>query len=105
MPSTEERLEGILAMLSPLEITSRMMMGEYLLYVDGTHFGDVCDDRLMLKITPASESGLPDSPREPPYPGASPMIVADGVPTDVLIDTIRAMIPELPRKKACRPFR
>lgn len=105
MPSTEEKLEAVVRMLCPLEVTSRGMMGEYLLYLDGTHFGDICDDRLMLKITPAVDRMLPDCPREPPYPGASPMANAEGVGSDVLTETIRAMIPELPKKKACRLFR
>lgn len=40
----------MLEQLAELKVTSRPMMGEYLLYKDGVYFGGVCDDRLLVKI-------------------------------------------------------
>ena len=105
MSSEDARLEQIVEMLSPLgEITWKMMMGEYLLYLDGFGFGGIYDDRLMLKPTPSVDRMIPDAPREAPYPGAGEMVVADDVPLDTLMELLPQMCFELPKKKACRPF-
>ena len=63
MPTTKEFLESTLTKLNqlPLEITSRPMMGEYLLYVDGTLFGGLYDNHLLIKKTETNVSlGLPE---------------------------------------------
>ena len=41
-------------------ITYRRMFGEYGLYCDGKYFGVICNDRALVKITPAGEALLPD---------------------------------------------
>ena len=58
-------------------ITWRRMFGEYGLYCDGKYFGCVCDDRLLVKITPAGEALLPDCPRGIPYEGGGEMLLPD----------------------------
>lgn len=52
------------------EVSARKMFGEYGLYVDGKLAGLVCDDRLFVKPTPASEAVLSGGEAAPPYPGA-----------------------------------
>ena len=50
MASSKEYVNFILEQLSGLEeVTSRPMMGEYLIYYRGTVVGDICDNRLYLK--------------------------------------------------------
>jgi TfoX/Sxy family transcriptional regulator of competence genes len=50
----------------------RAMFGEYALYADGKVVALICDDRLYVKILPAS-SGLESlCEKGEPYPGAKP---------------------------------
>lgn len=78
MPSTKDYLDFILDQLSPLgRITTRLMMGEYLLYRNGLYFGAICDNRLLLKKTKITEKyGMKT---DLPYPGAKPMYLAECV--------------------------
>lgn len=82
------------------EITSRQMMGEYLLYCRGRLFGGLCDNRLMVKDIPAARELLPGAALEPPYPGAKPMLVVEAVDdAEFLSRLTRAMYPHLPEPK------
>lgn len=55
------------------EITCRPMMGEYLLYSNGTLFGGIYDERLLFKVCPNNEKfGMR---KEIPYKGAKPMFM------------------------------
>ena len=70
MSTTKEQLNQILEKLdqTPLNITSRPMMGEYLLYADGVLFGGLYDGRFLIKKTETNaEFGLPEAL---PYEGA-----------------------------------
>lgn len=70
MSTTKEQLNQILEKLdqTPLNITSRPMMGEYLLYADGVLFGGLYDGRLLIKKTETNAVfGLPEAL---PYEGA-----------------------------------
>lgn len=53
------------------EITSRQMMGEYLIYADGVYFGGIFDDRFLVKKTKTNEKYALDE--ELPYDSAKPM--------------------------------
>lgn len=46
------------------------MFGEYALYVDDKVVAFVCDDRLLLKITPVSKNLVRTQATGKPYPGA-----------------------------------
>ncbi len=59
MASSQGYLDYVLDRLSGGEgLTARKMMGESLLYSEGTLFGGVYDDRLLIKETPASVAAL-----------------------------------------------
>ena len=60
---------------APERFTSRAMFGEYALYADAKAVALVCDDRLFVKIVPASESLAAECEQGPPYPGAKPHYV------------------------------
>ena len=61
MASTKEYLDFVLEQLSELdEISSRAMMGEYILYYRGKVFGGIYDDRLLVKPVPAAVKLMPD---------------------------------------------
>ncbi|MBQ7073947.1 TfoX/Sxy family protein [bacterium] len=66
MATSKEYHDFILEQLSLLDhITSRSMMGEYLLYYQGVLFGGIYDHRLMVKITDTNEKY--HLPQEIPY--------------------------------------
>ena len=62
MPTTPAQKDQIISRLEPLgDITIRPMMGEYLVYFNGTYFANICDNHLLNKITPTnSHFGLPE---------------------------------------------
>ena len=104
MASSREYLEFVLDQLSGLEgISSRSMMGEYLIYVQGKLVGGIYDDRLLVKPTESAKGMLPDSPLELPYEGAKEMLLADCVDDRetlrALLEAVAADLPEGKKKK------
>jgi len=88
-----------------LRVTTRKMMGEYILYADGKVFGGIYDDRLLVKPVPAAVEMLPGAKKQLPYDGAKPMLritaeqIEDG---DLLVRLLDAMLPELPAPKPAK---
>lgn len=101
MPSSREYLSYIMEQLAPLEgITTRQMMGEYIIYYQGKIAAELCDDCLLVKPVPAALALLPDAPQEPPYPGAKPMLLVEEVEDGAFLrELLVAMEPELPAPK------
>lgn len=66
MTTSKADFNQILAKLEPLgDFTGRPMMGEFLLYYNGTLIGGVYDNRLLIKKSDSNENcGLPE---EIPY--------------------------------------
>lgn len=110
MPSSREYLSYIMEQLAPLEgITTRQMMGEYIIYYQGKIAAELYDDRLLvkpvLKPVPAALALLPDAPQEPPYPGAKPMLLVEEVEDGAFLrELLVAMEPELPAPKPKKPM-
>lgn len=82
MASTKGFLDFVLEQLSPLgTVSSRAMMGEYVIYLDGKVIGGVYDDRLLLKPTKSAIKIMEGSAfgvqMQIPYPGAKEMLAAD----------------------------
>ena len=83
-------------------VTTRKMMGEYILYADGKVFGGIYDDRLLVKPVAAAKAILPGAKSQLPYDGAKPMLrVTDEQIADkgLLARLLDAMLPELPAAK------
>ena len=101
MASTKEYLDFVLEQLSGLdEISSRAMMGEYILYYRGRIFGGIYDDRLLVKPVPAAVKRMPHATMELPYEGAKEMILIDDVDNqEFLCDLVRSMWEELAERK------
>ena len=56
MSTTKEYKDFILEQLNLLDnITSKQMMGEYLLYYNRILFGGIYDDRLLVKIVDSNK--------------------------------------------------
>ena len=80
MASTKEYLDFVLEQLSELdEVSSRAMMGEYILYYRGKVFGGIYDNRLLVKPVSVAVQLIPDAELELPYDGAKEMILVDDV--------------------------
>ena len=92
MASTKEYRDFVLEQLSEaLNITSRPMMGEFLLYSDGILFGGIYDDRLLVKVVPENEQYK--MPKEIPYMNAKPMyLVQDIDDKEKLADIVKATV-------------
>ncbi|MBP3885344.1 MAG: TfoX/Sxy family protein [Olsenella sp.] len=101
MASSTRYLEYVLDLLADVpEVTTRKMMGEYLLYSSGKLFGGVYDDRFLVKDTPASRAAL--STTEIPYDGASAMMLVDMEDRGSVANLVSSMLPELPEPKRRR---
>ena len=105
MPSSEKFRDYVLVQFKgELRVTTRKMMGEYILYADGKVFGGIYDDRLLVKPVPAALAMLPNAKKQLPYDGAKPMLritdeqIADGAFLAKLLDTMLSDVPA-PKKK------
>ena len=96
MASSKSYLDLVVDTIALPGLTSRKMMGEYLLYLDGVLFGGIYDDRLLLKPLPAFRARLPDAPMETPYPGAKPMLLVEDVENGEKLREILAAIKKAP---------
>ena len=96
MASSKSYLDLVVDTIHLPGLTSRKMMGEYLLYLDGVLFGGIYDDRLLLKPLPAFQAMLPDAPMETPYPGAKPMLLVEDVENGEKLREILAAIKKAP---------
>lgn len=108
MPSSEKFRDYVLSQFKGelfdggFRVTTRKMMGEYILYADGKVFGGIYDDRLLIKPVPAALAMLPNAKKQLPYDGAKPMLrITDEQIEDsgLLVRLLDAMLPELPAVK------
>ncbi|NMM63032.1 TfoX/Sxy family protein [Clostridium sp. P21] len=101
MASSQEYLDFIIGQLDTLDnISSRKMMGEYILYFREKIFGGIYDDRFLVKITKASRQLMLKATEELPYDGAKPMLLVDDVDNkEFLCQLITEMYGELPTPK------
>ncbi len=101
MASSKEYLDFVLVQLSELDgITSRAMMGEYVLYFRGVVFGGVYDDRFLVKPTKSAKKLMPDAFYELPYEGAKPMLLVDNIEDKAFLkQLVESMYEELPQPK------
>ena len=95
MATTKDYKNYILEELSLLDnITCRSMMGEYLLYYNGTLFGGIYDDRLLVKKVDNNKKY--NMKEAIPYDGAKPMYLVDEVDNmellkDIVLDTFNGL--------------
>jgi TfoX/Sxy family transcriptional regulator of competence genes len=99
MSTSKEYVKSTIAKLGqlPFEITSRPMMGEYLLYADGVLFGGLYDGRFLIKKTEANaEFSLPGAL---PYEGAKTMYqIEDLEDTKRVTEIIKATLEGLKKQ-------
>jgi TfoX/Sxy family transcriptional regulator of competence genes len=96
MASSKEYFDYIMDQLSDLEeVSSRKMMGEYIIYYRGKIVGGIYDDRFLVKPVPAALSLMPNAQKELPYEGAKEMLLVDEVDNrNFLCKLLKAMYDE-----------
>ena len=101
MASSKDYLEYVLEQLSETgDVTSRAMMGEYILYFRGKVIGGIYDNRFLVKPIQAARNMMPDAPEELPYDGAKPMLMVENIEDrEFLKELLEAMYDELPAPK------
>ena len=101
MATSKEYMEFIIGQLSGLDgITTRAMMGEYIIYYRGKIVGGIYDDRFLVKPTKTAADMMPDAEMEIPYEGAKEMLLVDNVDNpEFLRGLLEAMYDELPAPK------
>jgi TfoX/Sxy family transcriptional regulator of competence genes len=100
MASSADYLSFIMDQLSDSDVSSRAMMGEYIIYCKGKVIGGIYDDRFLVKPTETALAMMPDAPMQLPYEGAKPMILVDDVENrQFLRQLVEAISDELPAKK------
>lgn len=101
MASSKEYLDYVLEQLSELDdITTRAMMGEFIIYYKEKVIGGIYDNRFLVKPVKAAKELMPHAPMELPYEGAKPMILVENMEDRAfLAELFRAMEPELPAPK------
>ena len=87
MASSKEYRDFIVEQLHELNVTFKQMMGEYLLYYEGTLFGGIYDDRLLVKIVDNNKKY--NMEEAIPYETAKPMYLVDDVDN---IDTLKEIV-------------
>ena len=93
MASSKEFLEYTLDLLREVRgVTYKKMMGEYILYKDGTIFGGIYDNRFLVKKV----SGLDEYNFQGaiPYPGGSEMYLVDVENPDEIKEIVSIVVME-----------
>lgn len=101
MATSKDFLDYILDNLSEVEgITSRQMMGEYIIYMNGRIAAYVCDNRLLIKPVASAVRLMPDAKYEPPYDGAKEMLLCEDTDNrEFLKNLFETIYDELPQPK------
>ncbi|MDE5764878.1 MAG: competence protein TfoX [Ruminococcus sp.] len=102
MASSREYHDFIMDSLSSLEVSSRKMMGEYVLYYRGKVIGGIYDNRFLVKSIDSAVSHMQDVLKVIPYKGAKEMLEVENIDDiQFLYELFEAMYDELPeiRKK------
>ena len=92
MASSKEYVDFILEQCEGL--TTRAMMGEFVLYYGGKVVGGVYDNRLLVKPTLSAKRFMPNAPKELPYEGAKEMLLVENMEDKEFLQSLFAVIAE-----------
>ena len=98
MATTKEYHDYVMECLNKAgEVTSKKLMEEYCLYINGKIFGGIYDNRFLVKQTETSKKLLAECPLELPYEGSkSPMfLVSEFENADFMKELLEGMIKEI----------
>ena len=98
MASSKEFLDFVLKQCK--DLSSRPMMGEYILYINDKVIGGIYDNRLLVKPTTSAISLMPNASYELPYEGAKSMLLVEEIDDkDFLKNLFLSIYDELPKLK------
>lgn len=87
MATQKETVDFILSKLRDAKrFSARAMFGEYALYADGAVVALICDDRLFVKILPASAALEGQCEKGEPYPSAKPHYLVEEGQLSTLVE-------------------
>ena len=97
MATNQEYFAFVLELLREVDgISSKKMIGEYILYKDNIIFGGVYDNRFLIKKTKALEDeGFKEVI---PYPSAKPMYLIDAEDPEYISELVTKTIKSLHNK-------
>ena len=97
MATNQDYFTFVLELLREVDgISSKKMMGEYILYKDNIIFGGVYDNRFLMKKTKALEEE--DFKEVIPYPSAKPMYLIDSEDSEYISELVTKTIKSLHNK-------
>ena len=102
MATSKEYHDYIVECLSKVgDIATKRMMGEYCIYYHGKLIGDLCDNRLLVKLTDTSIRLLKNCKLEYPYKGSKTLmyVVEDFEDRDLMSKLLNGLYAELPEPK------
>lgn len=101
MSSSKEYVNFVLEQLSGLErVSSRAMMGEYIIYYKEKIVGGIYDNRFLVKPVESAVSLMPDAVWQVPYKGAKEMLLVENIDDRQFLENLlNAMYDELPMPK------
>lgn len=87
MSTTKDFRDYVVEQLNKVgNVFCRPMMGEYLLYLDGTLFGGIYDNRVLIKVVEGNKKF--NLPLEIPYKGAKLMYMIEDLENKELVQDI-----------------
>ncbi len=99
MATSKEFIEKFLEGLELYGIRVYPMMGEYVVYCNDKTVGCICDNRLFVKIMPASGRFLKGAPELAAYAGAKPRYLVENTDKEFLIELLQEVASGLPAPK------
>ena len=101
MACATDFIEFICELLSPLgEVSSRKMMGDYVIYVNGKCVITACDNNAFVKKLPCIESLMVNAECASPYSGAKEAYILDLADARKTLSVIELLWENLPFPKA-----
>lgn len=100
-----ERVMDTLSLAVGGNVSSRPMMGEYVIYFRDKVIGGIYDDRLLVKPTASACAMLPEASMELPYEGAKEMLrITDFNDLGLISQLFDAVYDELPQPKPRKDY-
>lgn len=100
-----ERVMDALSLATGGNVSSRPMMGEYVIYFRDKVIGGIYDGRLLVKPTASACAMLPEAPMELPYEGAKEMLrITDFNDLGLISQLFDAVYDELPQPKPRKDY-
>lgn len=103
MSCSAEFINAVTEILRPLgEVRTRMMMGDYVVYLNDKLVATACDNTLYVKQLPAIAELMAGAEVGPPYPGAKPQYILPLTDPQHVRRVIAALYSILPAPKPRR---